>query len=56
VRSLFPDECDAESEGIVINGNRSNLMLGIQERLAWDVARLEKVVSILENDFGIVVD
>lgn len=24
------------------NGNRSNLLLGIQERLAWDVARLER--------------
>ena len=46
---VFAEEWDAESESIVINGNRSNLMLGIQERLAWDVARLEKVVSILET-------
>ena len=46
---VFADEWDAESESIVINGNRSNLMLGIQERLAWDVARLEKVVSTLET-------
>ena len=46
---VFAEEWDAESESIVINGKRSNLMLGIQERLAWDVARLEKVVSILET-------
>lgn len=32
------------------NGNRSNLLLGIQERLAWDVARLEKVVRSLETE------
>ncbi len=47
---VFADEWDAESESIVLNGNRSNLMLGIQERLAWDVARLEKVVRTLETE------
>ena len=47
---VFADEWDAESESIVINGNRSNLMLGIQERLAWDLARLEKVVRTLETE------
>ena len=40
--------CRAES--VIVNGNRSNLLLGIQERLAWDVARLEKVVRSLETE------
>ena len=46
----FAEEWDAESESVVVNGNRSNLLLGIQERLAWDVARLEKVVRSLETE------
>ena len=47
---VFAEEWDAESESVVVNGNRSNLLLGIQERLAWDVARLEKVVHSLEAE------
>lgn len=47
---VFAEEWDAESESVVVNGNRSNLLLGIQERLAWDVARLEKVVRLLETE------
>ena len=47
---VFAGEWDAESESVIVNGNRSNLMLGIQERLAWDVARLEKVVRSLEME------
>ena len=47
---VFEEEWDAESENVIVNGNRSNLLLGIQERLAWDVARLEKVVRSLETE------
>ena len=47
---VFAEEWDAESESVIVNGNRTNLLLGIQERLAWDVARLEKVVHSLETD------
>lgn len=47
---VFAEEWDAESECVIVNGNRSNLLLGIQERLAWDVARLEKVVRSLETE------
>ena len=47
---VFAEEWDAESESIVINGDRSNFLLGIQERLSWDVARLEKVVRMLETE------
>lgn len=47
---VFAEEWNAESESIVIKGSRSNFLLGIQERLAWDVARLEKVVRTLETE------
>ena len=47
---VFAEEWDAESESVIVHGNRSNLLLGIQERLAWDVARLEKVVRSLETE------
>ena len=40
---VFAEEWDAEAESVIVSGNRSNLLLGIQERLAWDVSRLEKV-------------
>ena len=45
---VFADEWDAESESVVINVNRFNFLLGIQERLSWDVVRLEKVVRTLD--------
>ena len=47
---VFAEEWDAEAESIIVNGNRSNILLGIQERLAWDVASLEKVVRSLETE------
>ena len=47
---VFAEEWDAKSESIIVHDNRSNLLLGIQERLAWDVARLEKVVRSLETE------
>ena len=47
---VFAEEWDAESESVIVNGNRSNLLLGIQERLAWDVSRIEKVVRLLETE------
>ena len=47
---VFAEEWDAESESVIVNGNRSNLLLGIQERLAWDIARLEKVIRQLEME------
>lgn len=45
---VFEEEWDAESESIVIKGCRSNFLLGIQDRLSWDVVRLEKVVRTLD--------
>lgn len=45
---VFAEEWNAESESVVIKGSRSNFLLGIQERLSWDVVRLEKVVRTLD--------
>lgn len=47
---VFAEEWNAESESVVIKGSRSNFLLGIQERLSWDVTRLEKVVRTLETE------
>lgn len=47
---VFAEEWNAESESIVIKESRSNFLLGIQERLSWDVVRLEKVARTLEME------
>ena len=47
---VFASEWDAQTESIAVIGSRTNLLLGIQERLLWDVARLEKVVRLLETE------
>ena len=47
---IFATEWDAEAESVIVTGNRSSILLGISERLAWDVARLEKVVRSLETE------
>lgn len=46
---VFAEEWDAEAESVIVNGNRSNLLFGIQERLAWDMSqkRLRKFISHL---------
>ena len=45
---IFATEWDAEAESVIVTGNRSNILLGIRERLEWDIARLKKVVRQLE--------
>ena len=47
---VFASEWDAQTECIAVCGSRANLLLDIQERLSWDVARLEKVVRLLETE------
>ena len=47
---IFATEWDAEAESVIINGKRSNILLGIRERLEWDIARLEKVIRLLETE------
>ena len=47
---IFATEWDAEAESVIINGKRSNILLGVRERLEWDIARLEKVIRLLETE------
>lgn len=47
---IFASEWDSDAESVIINGNRSNLLLGIKERLEWDIARLKKVIRQLESE------
>ena len=47
---IFASEWDANSETVMTNGDRVNIVNAIKERLAWDVARPEKVVCLLETE------
>ncbi len=46
---VFANEWDTQTESIAVCGSRTNILLGIQERLSWDVIRLEKVIRLLET-------
>ena len=52
---IFATEWDAESESVIISGSRSNTLLGIRERLEWDIARLEKVIRQLAKSLAVEV-
>ena len=39
---IFASEWDEETETIIANGDRINIINAIKERMAWDIARLEK--------------
>lgn len=47
---VFANEWDVDAECINVIGNRSNVLLGIKERLKWDTARLEKVIRQLDAE------
>lgn len=47
---VFGNEWDVDAECINVIGNRSNVLLGIKERLKWDTARLEKVIRQLDAE------
>lgn len=47
---VFANEWDVDAECINVIGNRSNVLLGIKERLKWDAARLEKVIRQLDAE------
>ena len=47
---IYETEWYAEAESVMVTGNRSNILLGIRERLEWDIARLEKVIRQLETE------
>ena len=47
---IFASEWDEKSETVMANGDRINIVNAIKERLAWDMARLKKVISQLETE------
>ena len=49
---IFASEWDEETETIIANGDRINIINAIKERMAWDIARLEKAVAQLETKRG----
>lgn len=44
---IFASEWNEDTETIIANGDRTNIVNAIKEHLAWDVARLNKVVAQL---------
>ena len=49
---IFASEWDENSETVMANGDRTNIINAIKERMAWDIARLEKAVAQLETKRG----
>ena len=47
---IFVSEWDEEAETIIANGDRINIINTIKERMAWDVARLKKVITQLKTE------
>ena len=49
---IFASEWNEDTETIIANGDRTNIINAIKERMAWDIARLEKAVAQLETKRG----
>ena len=47
---IFASEWDENSETVMANGDRTNIVNAIKEWLTWDMARLKKVISQLETE------
>lgn len=47
---IFASEWNEDMETIIDNGDRANSINAIKERLAWDAARLDKVVAQLDAE------
>ena len=47
---IFASEWDEKSDTVMANGDRTNIVNAIKERLTWDLARLKKVISQLETE------
>ena len=45
---LYPEEWDTKTGSIVANGHRANVLCTIKQGLEWDIARLDKIISMLE--------
>ena len=44
---IYPHEWDADTESIIVSGERQVVLASIRERLHWDLLRLEKVIKKL---------
>ena len=47
---IFASEWDTENETVIVDGDRSNILCGIKERIEWDTTRLEKAIRRLEEE------
>lgn len=47
---IFASEWDEDTETIIDNGDRANIINAIKERLVWDAARLDKVITQLDAE------
>ena len=47
---IFASEWDEKSETIIANGDRTNIVNAIKERLSWDIARMKKVITQLDME------
>ena len=47
---IFASEWDENSETVMANGDRTNIVNAIKEWFTWDLARLKKVISQLETE------
>ena len=46
---IYPHEWDADTESIIVSGERQVVLASIRERLHWDLLRLEKVIKNIET-------
>ncbi|MDE5783047.1 MAG: site-specific integrase [Prevotella sp.] len=47
---IFTSEWDEGTETVIANGGRTNIVNATKERLAWDIARLDKIVAQLDAE------
>ena len=47
---IFASEWNEDTETIIANGDRTNIVNAIKERLVWDAARLDKVITQLDAE------
>ena len=47
---VYANEWDEEAETLFVSGDRCDILNSVKERLEWDVARLEKVIRMLEME------
>ena len=45
---IYAEEWNAEHETVIVEGERQDVLASIKERLEWDLARIEKVITSFE--------